>query len=502
MIMMKIHNTPSERALRYVDSLIGDRDPSDNRLPPIKTMACNAGVNSATIAKAVARYVQRGILSAKPGAGIRITTPGVAFAPPVAVHESAWKNIRTTLTDDITAGNLHPFPRRKELCTRFKAGYRTINRALTALVEAGVLTSRGRSFTLNETAPSDRGGTILMAVHSEDVGHLVHYTNRSPDLWRMLDHECVRRNLNLRLASFSRILDSTDATRLVRSLGISNLLGHIILLNSIDSSLVQVVDMLAAAGKPVGLFQEYEPETMNTTPGMRRNVRTISIATDREGGRRIAQHLIALGHRRIAYFMYGNADVWAVRRYHGVLDAAESAGTQVRIRCFELNPGQGIFQTQSTLLSQEMIAQVRVAIGGIGKRINPHSPGLDSTISHELERYVITEHVQAVAEPGFHTALKDTAITAWITMSDELGFAALNFLTRNGKKPGTDISVAGFDDVLRSFGTGFTSYNFNITAAVQEVLRFILVKSWRTGQTRRYVSVPGFVVARASTGRV
>jgi LacI family transcriptional regulator len=179
-----------------------------------------------------------------------------------------------------------------------------------------------------------------------------------------------------------------------------------------------------------------------------------SITSDNEGGARLAaEHLIELGHRRIAY-LRGPADIEAARhRQNGFRAACDAAG---------LDPEE----TPVTLAHPSMR-------------------------SGELAAMDILER-----------APRTTAIA---TYSDQMAVGALRALRAAGKRVPQDVSVIGFDDIITaawmwpSLTTVAQQKHEMGRMAVQHIVQ--LLQDPSAPRDVQHVRLPMSLVVRESTGR-
>ena len=167
-----------------------------------------------------------------------------------------------------------------------------------------------------------------------------------------------------------------------------------------------------------------------------------SVATDSaDGSRQIADHLVSLGHRSIAY-LAGPEAAWSDRqRWTALSSAAEALGASV-VRC------------------------------------GPFHPTLDS----------------GAAAAGIGLA---TGATALVAFNDLLAIGVLRTLEQRGVEVPGRVSVVGFDDI---FGSDFCSPPLTTVAApVEEAGRTLvdLLLARREGATE--LTVPTQLLVRAST---
>jgi DNA-binding LacI/PurR family transcriptional regulator len=191
---------------------------------------------------------------------------------------------------------------------------------------------------------------------------------------------------------------------------------------------------------------------VNAAPG---DCAETSIASDGEGGTRLAaEHLIELGHRRIAY-VRGPLDIEAAQhRLDGFRSACDAAG---------MDPEE----TPVTLAHPSMRAGEQVAL-------------------EILERWPRT--------------------TSIATYSDQLAVGALRGLRAAGRRVPEDVSVVGFDDIISaawmwpSLTTVAQQKHEMGRLAVRHIVR--LLRDPSAPRDVHHIRLPMHLVVRESTGRV
>ena len=231
----------------------------------------------------------------------------------------------------------------------------------------------------------------------------------------------------------------------------------------------------------------------------------------------MAEHLLKLGHRRIAFLSPHHKLWWSDQRFQGLCRGFAEAGQGGGVLLFTLDFDRKynrVLQSGSLDKGDSAAAGLfsgilRRRLGKVGERNEAVERALREKVFPKmlvdlkftvLDRYFEGEIVQAMI-PIFQKVLDVKSITAWVGANDATALAAHAFLReRNRRVPG-DVSVAGFDNTPASFETGLTSYNFHITRFPRILLGFLLApergnRITGTGPEE----VEGVLLARRSTG--
>lgn len=223
-------------------------------------------------------------------------------------------NLASSLRDAISQGQYvdgQLLPSERELCSREGLSRTTVRRALQQLVDEGVVyrvpgsgTYVGRSRPQFAEASQQHAtiGLILPSLSNPYFGELAN----------AIERECTQAGYQLLLGQ-SNLSGGSEAPYLARYAENPAVQG-VITLASDDSVPVASYHQLTHAGKPF-LFVVRQAETLSAD----------AVSTDHVGGARaLMQHLISLGHRRIAFI--GQARTRALRHFVGYREALRAAG--------------------------------------------------------------------------------------------------------------------------------------------------------------------------------
>jgi len=252
-------------------------------------------------------------------------------------------------------------------------------------------------------------------------------------------------------------------------------------------------------GKPVAVLGEPHP----IPPELERcgdRLRVVGIDLSPASGARVAQYLLRLGHRRIAYIDPTNGSPNAVFRLRGLEREFDAAGIADAVRTISYTTPplreHGPHTEQQNLmrgisaLASELSAAPRTLIGG----------ELSSLLGEQLSHAQRDIQSRAASVEHFDRLLNDPTITAWVGFNDQIALAALDYLDAHKVPVPRRISVLGFDDSFESFARGMTSYDFNLPVCVQTMLKHVLHWSKNRGPKQRIIreEIPGFIKIRGT----
>jgi DNA-binding LacI/PurR family transcriptional regulator len=183
---------------------------------------------------------------------------------------------------------------------------------------------------------------------------------------------------------------------------------------------------------------------------------------DRTATRTVAEHVLALGHRRVAVL----TDRLVADAYEGPVDAAREAAATFHIG------------RQRLAGFRDGLAAAGIDWATVHKEERPN----------ELERGVDAGHAVLAAEP------RPTAILA---ATDQLALGALQAVRERGLAVPGDVSVAGFDDVPGAALAGLTTVRQPLLEKGVQAAR--LLAELQAGGPPRRVMLPVELVVRGST---
>jgi DNA-binding LacI/PurR family transcriptional regulator len=258
-----------------------------------------------------------------------------------------------------------------------------------------------------------------------------------------------------------------------------------------------VFDLCSRTGRPVALLDETGSFTLPRPAGPHHQMFTAACSP--HAGRRVARHLLGLGHRRIAFISPVHGMEWSQTRLTGLREVFAEAGLPDAVRAFVTEGG---FYPRRTGLEQ----QIERLMGMFPQPMSEEDQLLARAVrssGDSIDMAMRTEIVHGRLVPILEQALKDRSITAWVAVSDGFALDCLDFLRDRGVGVPGDLSVIGFDDSHEAFRHGLTSYNFNGPALMHAMVAHVLSRRLpgHTTGSREPIEIDGFISARRTVGR-
>lgn len=458
------------------DRIVSLQERQVDVLPPIQSLARQAGCSPVTMQKAMHVLHAQGAVQPVPRTGTRIVAAkshrlawGATTDDP-AERRPRWRMILEQIAGAIGAGEFRPgsrLPTCKELQVRFGGGYRSVSRACRELQRKGVLVGSGRGWAVAQPRERTWSGRIVLCARYGTMDRLVAYTPRTADYLRALESECSERAVSLELRalgeispqSFQRWHNAREVT-----------LGCVAWMLGMRP---QERDMLAGGAAatriPLAFYDEYSALAMPARLLKSPSVHCISLQPNEQAGRSIATELVKLGHRSVCCFdlretsaIFGRID--GVRRLYDELGLGGGAHLYAQ-KQFDVD---AVRRAQHPPLDTEAAAQ------SFPNHHRFHPQRLQRTTA-ECEQLAVDEVVIDRVTELFERALAEVPeATAWVCATDSLGVYACHYLRRSGKRIPDDVSVVGFDNSRDALVLGLTSYAFSIEHAALATIDAIL----------------------------
>jgi DNA-binding LacI/PurR family transcriptional regulator len=417
-----------------------------------------------------------------------------------------WSFIARQIGQDILIGHYEPganLPSMKWLAGNYRTTYRTLSAALHALSGDGLIRPRGVGYSVPAVSSAKPGAAIVFLAGKAyfETGNLPWPTGHdylgsievcaSTASVRIMIAPCVYREHQLvpenPAATFPAPGDSGPA-----------ILGYVHLLNHPDPSRT-ILESLARAHKPVCILDE-SGSSWKPPAGSEPFFRIFPIACTQLHGKAMGRYLIAMGHRRIAYFSAYGAFAWSVARRQGIEQSYQSAGIDNGVAWYGLDSDLWWREARSTLPSVKQATAKERAAQASAPFEGDHAAKILTALQ---TLYSDTKSIERHLERMFDAALKDRTITAWVAENDDIAILAAGFLKHRGVHIPRRISLLSFDNSRRAAAARLSSYSFGIPTIAQSAVRHIMEFSGkRRRNTPLRIEYEGAIIERdSSAGR-
>jgi DNA-binding transcriptional regulator YhcF (GntR family) len=507
------------RACALLDRITRQTTASEHgRLPTIAALAKMASVRSATMCQALAELKSRGIVQTRQRAGTVVNKAG--DARPASVEREPintprglkWQQVHDRLKSDIITGQYRVssiLPPPKELCERYGVAYPTLRKALGQLLSERMITPYRRTYRLAAATLTATRRTIVLIARGDGDRHISLDWELQAERYRLLETECARAGIRLVTATGYYVDDrlcGLDEIEQVMNdpLLRPSILGYFVWSNALpDNFLEKVLSLASDTRMPVSILDDRARPESREMAGRNPRARLFENGSDTDPGRQLARHLLALGHRRIAYIYPQPAGAWAHNRLKGVQEEFALLGGEITslpvrdLSSYEqafTHPLDAVGVLKS--LTRHHLPQYR-GTHSLPKRIQDvFSSQVDQSVQHQL--YYDAMH------PLLESVIARDDITAVVGASDAIAAICMDFLHLKGVPVSQRMSVAGFGDCSEATRLHLTSFNFNTFACIQAMLNHTVHTPRHTrakAANRNKVEISGFVTARDSTGK-
>lgn len=497
----------TERAIDFLRRIARERDPG-TLLGTLVDLARQAGVGRSTMVAAsrqlrdeglVEVIPHRGVLAAHPGAGERLRNPPVDTYQP----RLRWQRIAEQIRSQARGGALlhESRPTRvTAIAAACGADYRTVRKALNALVAEGTLLETGSGFVTVMARPERRRNTVvLIARGGIDQDELFVMSDRSRETYRELQVECAERGLSLRPVLFhyagtNRLVcaDTNRDFEITRE-DLDHTVGFVVWTPGLrDLGLTSFVRTLSSQGLPVAILDE-------TGRGPRRPPRMATcyrVGFGEKPGLDMGRYLAALGHRKVAYVVLNGSTLARDARLDGLRRGLAERTSSTQVDTFAL-----LSETSPMPVDRGDVITPFLH-DALSTRRSPENE-LMAEAMRRLYATLKLEYTRGAnareGEQVFRALTSRTDLTAWVCANDDIALPALRYARQHRIDVPGRLSIVGFDDIPQAAMAGLTTYSFGIRRTVRAIVHGLLAPHHRPGTEERMP--PGRVVERETAGR-
>jgi DNA-binding LacI/PurR family transcriptional regulator len=478
-------------------------------LPTIKQLAHLAGVSHRVMSRLVSDLSRDGVVEVRRTKGIILYRQGMDPAAEVLAPQPAgcrWQRLKKQVHQDLMTGAFgrdQSLPPLKELINRYQVSYKTLRKAISALVESGALVAGRRKHRVAAPAITAKGNTIILFARGSDSGGIAYQPPRSLDNFRVIEQECLSYGVQLHYIScFAQEAGFTFHGRkgdsFSEAVDLDRVLGFAVWQMSLPATYVgELAAWLTRFRKPIAVYSETSAPPAITAPG-RRFLRNFVIESDFEAGRRAGLFLLAHGHRRVCCFMEKSTMPWQSNRLAGIRQAFAEAGVEADIRGFDA--GMTPDDEKQLAHTETLRSHVKTAAKECCTR---YRASLTEDFTAVFFYRMFREQIALALEPSMRKVAQDPLITAWVGVNECVAVACLQFLRTTAVAVPQRVSVIGFDDTQEAGIHRLSSYSFNGPAIMHAMVESIVRphSALLPGDPDIPIVVPGFMHERGTTGR-
>jgi DNA-binding LacI/PurR family transcriptional regulator/DNA-binding transcriptional regulator YhcF (GntR family) len=500
-------STPSkQRAKQWLHKSIASALASSvYDLPSIRECARCAGVALVTMQKAAKELHEEGCLVVRPGSGIRVRLQGESQPQEtIPVSLKSWKHVENELMKRIAQSFYRDgvlIPPFKKLCLEFGVGYESVKKAVESLVHAGMLQRSGRKYRVPSIASSRQGSSILLILSGYDrkeVGLDDQFLPRVGQCLHTVETECLKAGLRLYIVVFHMkdYLFYHKDSRI-----------------ELTTAFLEQRQILGVMYWPIGTNEEMFHEVMKRISGCKLPVTTVfespvaipaahppvfkcySMSIDAAPGEIAGRYLYRLGHRDIAYVEVSTSE-WSSRRFEG-LGKVFGPATSSSVTPYTMT---GLADENPRADDNSMTERIQTFIRDMLHRSDASIEQDEiNMLRHKISTALHLELLREKLLPFLDMVAANRRHTAWVCQNDFIALIALQYLAHKRIPVPETLSVMGFDDTRAARVEGLTSYNFNMSAFVQNMLEYILhINRFKDHSLKAPMTFEGVIIERFS----
>lgn len=454
---------------------------TDKRLPSVRNLARQLSVSPVTILRAIDVLKSEGVLEGRWGRGNYVAGEKKSISDgttDLEIQNTVEKTV-ITIKKDIIEGKYQthlPLPSIKQLTAHYNVSYPTVKRALAVLIEESVIKRSGSRyyFFTDQTKSKSRIAIIAFGLAKNSVKI---ETERERNFYRLLSNAAMQQNVILETICCNDYLEepqfyTPDDTPLAHYLKRKSIIGIILssyhmkdsaeclrnLLNFNipisawveDHRILKMIDYHGAAKKKLCFFDS----SYSTLPGYE-----------------VGRYLIEKGHKNIAYISPFHKSPWSQNRLTGLKKAAMS------------DPDIRILPFVSTEYLNEYFFMMKIprkilfdkrSVADVSGRLQAFLRNRIASIQYEHDTLLRDNMIFAVCEEFINETFKDSSVTAWVCANDHIAVLITDYWNYCSVPLSQRPALIGFDNSFKSFERNISSYEFNTSGEVQNMLNHLL----------------------------
>ncbi len=454
---------------------------TDGRLPSVRNLSKQFMVSPVTILRAIDVLKNEGVLQGRWGRSYYVAEKRKSFQDEVEdleKHNTVEKTV-ISIKKDIIEGKYQthlPLPSIKQLTAHYNVSYPTIKKALAILTEENVVKRIGSRyyFFTGQTKPRSRIAIIAFGLAKNAVKI---ETERERNFYRLLTNAAMQQNVILETICCNDYLDepqfyTPDDTPLAHYLKSKNIIGIILssyhMKNSAeclrkllifnipisawveDHRILRMVDYHGPEKKKLSFFDS----SYSTLPGYE-----------------VGRYLIGKGHKKIAYISPFHKSPWSQNRLAGLKKAAMEY-QDIRIIPYVSTEYLNDYFFMVKIIGESSFDKKLVS--EIAGRLHPFFRDRIASIKYEHDILLRDNMIFTVCEQFIKEASNDRSITAWVCANDHIAVLITDYWNYYSVPLSQRPALIGFDNSFKSFEQNISSYEFNTSGEIQNMLNHLL----------------------------
>jgi DNA-binding transcriptional regulator YhcF (GntR family) len=480
---------------------------TDGKLPSVRNLARHCSVSPVTILRAIEVLKKEGVLQGRWGSGHYIAGVKKSFQDGVADLEehSTVENTVITIKKDIVEGKYltHlPLPSIKQLTAYYNVSYPTIKKAIAVLTGENVIKRSGSRyfFFTGQTKSKSRIAIIAFGLGKNAVKI---ETERERNFYRLLSNAAMQQNVILETICCNDYLDepqfyTPDDTLLAQYLKSKNIIGIILSSYHMKDS-AECLRKLLIFDIPISAWVEDHKilKMVDYHGSVKKKLSFFDSSYSILPGYEVGRYLIGKGHKRIAYISPFHKSPWSQNRLAGLKKAA-MAYPDIRIIPYVSADYLNDYFFLEKIIGESSFG--KELISEVAEKLHPFLRSRISSIQYEHDILLRDNLIFTVCEEFIKDAFKDSSITAWVCANDQIAVLITDYWNYCSVPLSQRPALIGFDNSFKSFERNISSYEFNTSGEVQNMLNHLLYpNSTRLLNGSPEVRLSGRIVERNSS---
>jgi DNA-binding LacI/PurR family transcriptional regulator len=434
--------------------------------------------------------------------------------PPAQAGNLLWRKVHLRLKKDILSGRFgdsEVLPTYKELQSRYAVSFRTLKKIINELSGEEIIKPDGkRRIAQTLTTLNSNAKIVAIGCGWEDGKIWADYHNKN--YFRIIESVCMQNGISSDLLVYFR---KNDRLRIIHSItqrpyslsANDGILGIVYIIANLEVDPAEVLKELLSVKKPIAVLDVIGYCANHLLPHENPFIRFFTTTTSLSPARHVAQYLLRLGHKHIAFISPFHKAQWSKIRYAACDAMYRDAGCTNGVTPLVLDRFAYQWDYIKKLETPESLQALISRYTQQDKLAHAEFFKKFGNFSYSISRY-LTEWNCAIDDiyqkmtPLFQKALNDRRISAWLVANDFAAMMALDFLKEKKVSVPEELSVMAFDNTLDAMEYQLSTYDFNDNGIITMIIRYIISPSTIPAREREKIfEVDGTIVVRRSTAR-
>jgi DNA-binding transcriptional regulator YhcF (GntR family) len=506
---MTIKSSPAtQKVILYLRSILDNKEQA--QLPPVRKLAQLCGVSLVTANKAIAQLRNEGAIISRWGHG-NFTPSHAPLATDKARqddewHESKFTVIVNSIKKDLSSGLYplnEPMPQIKHLVNIYGVSYPTIRNVLNQLIKENILVRNGNKFFF-KTMRSRLRLKIAIIAFGIDYNAVKIATERERNFYRQLSIAAAGHDVDLEIICYNDYLDTPMffvpenqnlKTYLQKDIFCGIILSSYHMKNSADC-----LRHLTLVKKPVSVWiEDHTVLALVSKYSNKDNITFFDASYSTQPGYDTAKFLYDKGHRSLAFISPFHASSWSQNRLQGIKNFFKTTNEPYTIHEFVQDEFISDYSFMESIMESGLISQFLLT-SELYKTLNNALHHRIAALKLDVNTLLRDNLIYNYSNSLFEMALNQEGISAWVAVNDLTACMIHDFWDFKKIPQKKRPALISFDNTFESLEKGISSYDFNTSGDVNNmILHLLYPNSALFASKKRVIRIKGTVVQRKSS---